>query len=278
MGHPPAGRGVACCVRAEPPSRPIAWVRGPVAKAAPLRAAARATRCSSARGRRDALDLTRLPGRMTRSVTDTLGDIGDVFREPVIRLGVTGLSRAGKTVFITSLVANLIDRGRMHQLRAAAEGRILAAWLQPHPDHSMPRFAYEDHLDALTGARAALAGEHPLDLDAAPVAAGRAEGPDRRDDRAAQRASRHRRLSRRVAARPAADEPGLRGRGRPRPSPPPAPRDAPRTRRPASPSSKRRTPPSPWPRRPPAGSRPPSPPTSPPPAPPASPASPPAAS
>ena len=69
----------------------------------------------------------------------------------MIRLGVTGLSRAGKTVFITSLVANLIDRGRMPQLRAAAEGRILAAYLQPQPDHTIPRFAYEDHLAALTG-------------------------------------------------------------------------------------------------------------------------------
>ena len=69
----------------------------------------------------------------------------------MVRLGVTGLSRAGKTVFITSLVANLLDRGRMPQLRAAAEDRILAAYLQPQPDHAIPRFAYEDHLDALTG-------------------------------------------------------------------------------------------------------------------------------
>ena len=97
------------------------------------------------------MDLTRLTGGLTRGVEDTLSDIGDVFREPVIRLGVTGLSRAGKTVFITSLVANLLDRGRMPQLRAAAEGRILAAYLQPQPDHTIPRFAYEDHLDALTG-------------------------------------------------------------------------------------------------------------------------------
>jgi len=72
--------------------------------------------------------------------------------EPVIRLGVTGLARAGKTVFITSLVANLLDRGRMPQLRAAATGAIRAAWLQPQPDDAVPRFAYERHLSALTGA------------------------------------------------------------------------------------------------------------------------------
>ena len=71
--------------------------------------------------------------------------------EPVVRLGVTGLSRAGKTVFITGLVANLIQHGRMPQLRAAATGRIEAVYLQPQPDLTLPRFAYEDHLAALTG-------------------------------------------------------------------------------------------------------------------------------
>ena len=72
--------------------------------------------------------------------------------EPVIRLGVTGLSRAGKTVFITSLVANLINRSRMGGLGASAEGRIDAAYLQPQPDLTVPRFDYEANLAALTGA------------------------------------------------------------------------------------------------------------------------------
>ena len=73
--------------------------------------------------------------------------------DPVLRLGVTGLSRAGKTVFITSLVANLLERGRMHGLRAAADGRLRAVWLQPQPDDTIPRFDYERHLAALTGPR-----------------------------------------------------------------------------------------------------------------------------
>jgi predicted YcjX-like family ATPase len=71
--------------------------------------------------------------------------------DPVIRLGVTGLSRAGKTVFITSLVGNLLDRGRMAALRAAADGSIKAAWLQPQPDDTVPRFEFERHLAAMTG-------------------------------------------------------------------------------------------------------------------------------
>jgi len=78
-------------------------------------------------------------------------DVGALFFEPVIRLGVTGLARAGKTVFITALVANLLDRGRMPQFAAAASGAIRAAWLEPQPDDTVPRFEYETHLDALTG-------------------------------------------------------------------------------------------------------------------------------
>ena len=85
-----------------------------------------------------------------------MGLAGDMMQglglaDPVLRLGVTGLSRAGKTVFITSLVANLMDRGRMPALRAAASGGIKAAWLQPQPDDTIPRFEFERHLAALTG-------------------------------------------------------------------------------------------------------------------------------
>ncbi|HBS48770.1 MAG TPA: hypothetical protein DEA05_01115, partial [Rhodobacteraceae bacterium] len=83
---------------------------------------------------------------------EAVGDsISETFFEPVIRLGVTGLARSGKTVFITSLVANMLDRGRMPQLAASAEGRIAAAFLQPQPDDTVPRFDYEAHLAALTG-------------------------------------------------------------------------------------------------------------------------------
>ncbi|MEM8789486.1 MAG: YcjX family protein [Pseudomonadota bacterium] len=70
--------------------------------------------------------------------------------EPVIRLGVTGLSRSGKTVFITSLIANLLNPGRLPQLRAAADGRLLLSYLQPQPNDSVARFPYEDNLAQLT--------------------------------------------------------------------------------------------------------------------------------
>jgi len=83
---------------------------------------------------------------------EAVGDgLHEALFEPVVRLGVTGLSRAGKTVFITSLVANLLDRGRMAQFMPQAEGRILSAFLQPQPDDTVPRFDYETHLAAMTG-------------------------------------------------------------------------------------------------------------------------------
>lgn len=88
--------------------------------------------------------------RLTRGVESVGDTLSETFFEPVIRLGVTGLARAGKTVFITSLVANMMERGRMGQLSAASEGRIVAAYLQPQPDDTLPRFDYEQHLAALT--------------------------------------------------------------------------------------------------------------------------------
>ena len=84
--------------------------------------------------------ITTVTDQISRTVEGMTDVIGAPFSEPVIRLGVTGLSRAGKTVFITSLVANLMDRGRMPQLAAGAKGAIRAAYLQPQPDDTIPRF------------------------------------------------------------------------------------------------------------------------------------------
>ncbi len=83
---------------------------------------------------------------------DTMGArVSSGLFDTSLRLGVTGLARSGKTVFITSLVAGLMNRGRMLQLAAARDGRIETAYLQPQPDDTVPRFDYENHLAALTG-------------------------------------------------------------------------------------------------------------------------------
>ena len=76
-------------------------------------------------------------------------DYGEHFFNPTVRLGVTGLSRAGKTVFITALIHGLTRGGRFPVFEAYASGRIARAHLAPQPDDAIPRFAYENHLRAL---------------------------------------------------------------------------------------------------------------------------------
>jgi predicted YcjX-like family ATPase len=76
-------------------------------------------------------------------------DYGEQLFNPTIRLGVTGLSRAGKTVFITALIHGLTRGGRFPVFEALATGRIARARLEPQPDDGVPRFAYESHLRSL---------------------------------------------------------------------------------------------------------------------------------
>src|ERR1700757_3375468 len=76
-------------------------------------------------------------------------DYGESFFNPTIRLRVTGLSRAGKTVFITALIHGLTRGGRFPVFEALTSGRIARAQLAPQPDDAVPRFNYEDHLRTL---------------------------------------------------------------------------------------------------------------------------------
>jgi predicted YcjX-like family ATPase len=80
-----------------------------------------------------------------------LKDFASGLATPTLRLGVTGLARSGKTVFITALVHALLNQTRLPLFDAQAQGRITRAYLEPQPDDDLPRFAYEDHLAHLTG-------------------------------------------------------------------------------------------------------------------------------
>jgi predicted YcjX-like family ATPase len=80
-------------------------------------------------------------------------DYGDHFFNPTVRLGVTGLSRAGKTVFITALIHGLTRGGRFPVFEPFATGRIAQARLAPQPDDAVPRFDYENHVRTLIEAR-----------------------------------------------------------------------------------------------------------------------------
>ena len=82
-----------------------------------------------------------------------LFDYGDHFFNPAVRLGVTGLSRAGKTVFITALIHGLVRGGRFPVFEPLASGRIARARLEPQPDDAVPRFDYENHVRTLVEER-----------------------------------------------------------------------------------------------------------------------------
>ena len=55
---------------------------------------------------------------------DGLSDRLSSLAAPSLRLGVTGLSRAGKTVFIAAFVHNLIHGGRLPLFEAQKNGRF----------------------------------------------------------------------------------------------------------------------------------------------------------
>ncbi len=90
--------------------------------------------------------VTQATGAALREASSYLADLVT----PTVRLGVTGLSRSGKTVFIAALVRNLTLGGRLPFFSVASEQRLIRAYLEPQPDDSVPRFAYEEHLAALS--------------------------------------------------------------------------------------------------------------------------------
>jgi uncharacterized protein len=80
-----------------------------------------------------------------------LKDFATGLVNPTLRLGVTGLSRSGKTVFITALVNALLKGARLPVFDAYAKGRISRCYLEPQPNDELPRFPYEQNMAKLTG-------------------------------------------------------------------------------------------------------------------------------
>lgn len=76
-----------------------------------------------------------------------------------VHLGVTGLQSAGKTVFITSLIHNLLradaaaPRSPLRNFEPFDQGRLVAAMLRNDSHSTVPLFPYSDSLDALTGGK-----------------------------------------------------------------------------------------------------------------------------
>jgi uncharacterized protein len=84
---------------------------------------------------------------------ENLPTLTALMRDRTVRLAVTGLSRSGKTAFISSLVHNLLGAvgrpGRLPFLRVAAERRILAARLLAPERGGIPQFPLQATIGAL---------------------------------------------------------------------------------------------------------------------------------
>ena len=91
-------------------------------------------------------------------LSDWLATAADFVQGSTVSLAVTGLSRAGKTVFITSLAHNLLSA--MHQpyrmplLRVVGEGRLIAARLAQGAAAPLPRFPYQGNVERMAASPA----------------------------------------------------------------------------------------------------------------------------
>ena len=89
--------------------------------------------------------------------TDTVKELYKLASKRRLRLAVTGLSNSGKTVFITSLVNQLLEASqRQHRLpglTAIQQGRYLGAVEAQQPDSTVPTFRYAEHCKLLTAER-----------------------------------------------------------------------------------------------------------------------------
>ncbi len=85
-------------------------------------------------------------------LADTVGEFGG---GATVSLAVTGLSRSGKTVFITSLVHNLLSAlhnpNRMPLLGVVGERRLLSANLESTNAQRLPRFPYLANIEKMAG-------------------------------------------------------------------------------------------------------------------------------
>ena len=79
------------------------------------------------------------PVRVLGDVWDELGILSDRAMDRHLRLAVTGLSRSGKTVFITSAVSHLLDGHGLPFLQPVHDGRYLGG---RRGEHRADRFPY----------------------------------------------------------------------------------------------------------------------------------------
>ena len=81
------------------------------------------------------------------------GSLGELAGGATVWLAVTGLSRSGKTVFVTSLIHNLLscahNPNRMPLLGVVGERRMIAATIDGGKANRLPRFPYLDNIEKM---------------------------------------------------------------------------------------------------------------------------------
>ena len=91
--------------------------------------------------------------RVGAILSDWLSSVAEFAKGSTVSLAVTGLSRAGKTVFITSLVHNLLSAlhqpHRMPLLKVVGDGRLIAARLAAGKTDPLPRFPYQRNIERM---------------------------------------------------------------------------------------------------------------------------------
>src|SRR5215831_19994232 len=81
------------------------------------------------------------------------GSFGELVGGATMWLAVTGLSRSGKTVFVTSLIHNLLscahNPNRMPLLGVVGEQRLIAATVESTRPNRLPQFPYADNIEKM---------------------------------------------------------------------------------------------------------------------------------
>jgi predicted YcjX-like family ATPase len=97
--------------------------------------------------------LSWLPPIFAEASERLVGNLGEMAGGATVWLAVTGLSRSGKTVFITSLVHNLLSSlhnpNRMPLLNVVGDGRLIAARLEAAKAKRLPQFPYQSNIEKM---------------------------------------------------------------------------------------------------------------------------------
>jgi predicted YcjX-like family ATPase len=101
------------------------------------------------------INLSWLPPIFAQASERLVSNFGELAGGATVWLAVTGLSRSGKTVFITSLIHNLLSAlhnpYRMPLLGVVGGRRLLSTYLESEGEHRLPRFPYLRNIEKMAG-------------------------------------------------------------------------------------------------------------------------------